>query len=198
MKLSYVFLAAAVMFSAGCGKQERMEAVRLDKLLTEKKAGFTASNAQEKDFVSGVRAWSTSISTDGGGTGARLDQNTAIAQDLAKSAAAVSAQVGVVRQAVYDQPAQKEFVQGVRNTLIGELTRRQRMLQDIRSALQETATAFDGFRQSRDYKGDTYPGGIDKLNRILGSYREPGDAVTDAMTALTEKYNIKDADLGAS
>jgi hypothetical protein len=196
MKLRYCWLVAAVVLSAGCGKEERMEAVRLDKLLTEKKAAFAESNAQEKEFVSGVRSWSTAISTSGGGVGAQLAQNVSIAQDLAKSAASVSAEVGLVRQAVYDQPAQKEFIQGVRNTLIGELTRRQRLLQDIRMALQETATAFQGFQQSRDYKGDTYPAGIDKLNRLMGSYKEPVDAVADAMNALTAKYNIKDADLG--
>jgi hypothetical protein len=198
MKLRYAWLAAAALLSAGCGKEERMEAVRFDKVLIQQKAAFAESNAQEKDFVSGVRSWSTAISTGGGGVGAQLDQNVSIAQDLVKSAAAVSAEVGLVRQAVYDQPVKKEFTQGVRNSLIGELTRRQRFLQDIRSALQETAVAFDGFRQSRDYKGDTYPAGIEKLNRILGSYKEPTDAVGDAVAALTAKYNIKDTDLGAS
>ncbi|SPE37658.1 conserved hypothetical protein [Candidatus Sulfopaludibacter sp. SbA6] len=196
MRLRYGWLVASVLLSFGCGKEERMEAVRFDKLLTQKKAAFAESNAQEKEFVSGVRGWVAAMTANGAGIGTGLEQNASIAQDLAKSAAAVSAQVGLVRQAVYDLPVQKEFIQGVRNTLIGELTRRQRLLQDIRSALQETAAAFDGFRQSRDYKGDTYPAGIDKLTRILGSYKEPGDAVTDAMTALTAKYNIKDADLG--
>ncbi|SPF43103.1 conserved exported hypothetical protein [Candidatus Sulfopaludibacter sp. SbA4] len=196
MKVRYCCLAAAVLLSSGCGKEERMEAIRFDKLLTQKKAAFAESNAQEKEFISGVRGWCEAMTSGGAGLGTQLAQNEAVAQDLAKSAASVSAQVGQVRQAVYDLPIQKEFTQGVRNTLIGELTRRQRLLQDIRSALQESAAAFDGFRQSRDYKGDTYPAGIDKLTRILGSYKEPGDAVTEAVTALTEKYSIKDADLG--
>ena len=196
MKVRYCLLLAAMVFSSGCGKEERMEAVRFDKLLTQKKAGFTESIVQEKEFVSGVRGWCAAMTSGGAGVGAQLDQNATVAQDLAKSAASVSAQVGVVRQAVYDLPIRKEFTQGVRNTLIGELTRRQRLLQEIRSALQETAAAFDGFRQSRDYKGDTYPAGIDKLTRILQSYKEPGDAVAEAVTALTEKYSIKDADLG--
>jgi len=191
------WLAAVVLLFSACGKQERMEAVRLQKILIQKKAGFIESNVQEKEFVSGVRGWCASITADGGGKGVQLDQNASVAQDLAKSAANVSAQVGQVRQAVYDMPVEKEFVKGVRNTLITELTRRQRLLQEIRSALQESAAAFDGFRQSRGYKGDQYPAGIDKLNRILQSYKEPGDAVADAVTALTDKYGIKDAELGA-
>jgi len=196
MKVRYCCVVAAVLLSSGCGKEERMEAVRFDKVLTQKKAAFAESNVQEKEFVSGVRGWCAAMTSGGAGTGAQLDQNASVAQDLAKSAAAVSAQVGLVRQAVYDLPIQKEFTQGIRNTLIGELTRRQRQLQEIRSALKESAAAFDGFRQSRNYKGDTYPAGIDKLTRILGSYKEPGDAVSEAVTALTAKYGITDADLG--
>ena len=197
MKTLFCLLAAAaVLLSSGCGKQERLEAGQLHKELTQKKAGFAAANVQEKDFISGLRGWCGSITTNGAGKGPQLDQNAAVAQDLAKSAAAVSAQVGQVRQAVYDLPVQKEFIKGIRNGLITELTRRQRLLQEIRSALQESATSFDGFRQSREYKGDTYPAGIDKLNRILQSYKEPPDAVGEALSALATKYNLQEGPPG--
>ena len=126
--------------------------------------------------------------------GKELEQNASVAQDLAKSSAAISAVVGQVRQAIYDQSIQAEFPKGVRSTLIGDLTRRQRFLQDVRSALQDSATAFEGFRQSRGYKGETYPAGIDKLTQILQGYHEPGDSVTEAISALTQKYNIKEGE----
>lgn len=188
MKLCLFAALAAIVLSVGCGKEERREAAALNKVLTEQHSGFTSSIANEKDFVSSVRGWCAGITTAGGGRGATLDQNLTVAQDLAKSAAAISAQVGQVRQAVYDLPLQKEFTQGVRSTLIGELTRRQRELQEFRSALQDTATAFDGFRQSRDYKGETYPAGIDKLSQALQRYKEPGDALADALNTLSAKY----------
>jgi hypothetical protein len=196
MKICYCWLAAAMLFVSGCGKEERREAVGFYKVLVEKRAAFAESNALEKGFVDSVRGWCAAITANGAGVAAQLDQNASVAQDLAKSSAAISAQVGQIRQAVYDRPIQKEFAKGVRSTLIGELTRRQRFLQELRAALQDSAAAFEGFRQSRGYKGDTYPAGIDKLTQLLQSYREPGDALAEAVTALTGKYNIKDSDLG--
>src|ERR1051325_9654142 len=100
MKFKYWLLAAAVLLSSGCGKQERLEAGKLHSALTQRKGGFAEANVQEREFISSLRGWCASITTDGAGTGAQLDQNAAVAQDLAKSAAAVSAQVGQVRQAV--------------------------------------------------------------------------------------------------
>jgi hypothetical protein len=191
----YCALLAAVVFSFGCGKAERREAVGFYKVLAEKHAGFIQSNGLEKEFVGSVRSWCAAM-VNGGGRGKQLDQNESVAQDLAKSASAISAQVGQVRQAVYDLPMEEEFTKGVRSTLIGDLTRRQRVLQDFRAALQESAASFASFRQSREYKGDTYPAGIDKLNQILQRYSEPSDSVADATTALTAKYGIKDTDLG--
>ena len=196
MKICYCWVAAAVLLLSACGKQERREAVGMYKVLVEKRAAFAQNNAAEKDFVSSVRGWCTSITAKGGGTGAQLEQNASVAQDLAKSSASISAVVGQVRQGIYDQSIQEEFPKGVRSNLIGELTRRQRFLQEVRSALQDSATAFEGFRQSRGYKGDTYPAGIDKLTQILQGYHEPGDSVNEAISALTAKYNIKEGEPG--
>jgi hypothetical protein len=187
---------AALVFSSGCGKQEKLEAVSFYKVLNEKRAVYEKSNSLEKDFVGSVRGWVTSVTANGGGKGKGLDQNLAISNDLAKSVADISAMVGQLRQAVYDLPLHSEFTQGVRSNMIGELTRRQRLLQDFRGALQECAASFDGFRQSREYKGDSYPAGIDKLTKTLGSYHEPSDVVTEATTALSTKYGLSEKDLG--
>ena len=149
-----------------------------------------------KDLVGSVRSWCEFITANGAGPGAQLNQNVRVARDLAKSTADVSARVGLVRQAVYNQTIQKEFPQGVRNTLIGQLTRRQRFLQEMRAALEDAAKGFESLKQSRDYKGDTYPNAIDKLSQMLQSYKAPGDAVAEAVGALTSKYSIPDAVAG--
>jgi hypothetical protein len=51
---------------------------------------------------------------DGAGRGDQLNQNAAVARDLAKSAAYISTQVGVVRQAIYDEPVKQEYAQSIR------------------------------------------------------------------------------------
>jgi hypothetical protein len=103
-----------------------------------------------------------------------------------------------VRQAVYDQPLHQEFPQSVKSTLITELTRRQRFLQELRATLDDSATGFEALAQSRDYKGDSYPNALGKLTTVMQSYHAPGDSVSDAETALAAKYSIKDADLGTT
>jgi len=86
--------------------------------LTAKKADYAKSFAIEKDFISSARAWCTGITTNGAGHGAELDQNATVATEIAKSAVAVSTQLGQVRQVLDDQPLKEEFTRDVRNTLI--------------------------------------------------------------------------------
>src|SRR5579871_2631098 len=80
----WLLLAGAALFT-GCGKQERIEAVQFAKVLTEKKPDFAAADAIEKDLVKSARAWCAGITTNGAGRGAELDQNAAVAAELAKS-----------------------------------------------------------------------------------------------------------------
>src|ERR1039457_876197 len=56
VKLRYCWLLATVALFSGCGKEERMEAVRLAKTLQQKSADFAAANAMEKDFVASGRS----------------------------------------------------------------------------------------------------------------------------------------------
>jgi hypothetical protein len=196
MKLRCCCLAAAIVLSSGCGKEERREAVGFYKVLVEKRAAFAESNNLEKDFIATARSWCESIVANGSGQGSQLAQNATVARDLAKSVETLSAQIGQVRQPVYNLTFQKEFPQGVRNALITQLTKRQRFLQELRAALDAAAAGFEALGQSRDYKGDSYPNAIGKLTTVLQGYHAPGDAVAEAVTALADKYSIKDADLG--
>ena len=191
----FCLLLAAVAGITGCGKQERIEAVQLAKALTAKKADYASSNAIEKDFVSSARAWCAGITTNGAGRGAELDQNASVATQIAQSAMAVSAQLSQVRQVVDDQPLKAEYPREVRNTLITQLTQRQRLLQDMRALLEQAAPQFLDYRKVKTYVGDTYPDGIGKLNTMLGTYKEPEDAIATALGALKAKYGLSDSEL---
>jgi hypothetical protein len=191
----YCWLLAAVALTAGCGKQERIEAVQFAQVLTGKKADFSSANAIEKDLISNARAWSGGITANGAGRGAELDQNAAVAAELAKNTVAVSSQLSQVRQAIDALPLKEEYPREVRDVLTTALTKRQRALQEMRALLEQSATQFLEFRQSKTYTGDTYPDGIGKLEALLHAYMSPDDAVATAIAALQEKYELKDSDL---
>ena len=188
-------LLPAVVFVSACGREERAEAVRFSKVLEQKRPDFGGANAQEQEFVDGVKSWCGNIIANGAGRGEQLDQNATVANDLAKSAASISAQIGQVRQVVTDESLKKEYIRDVRSNMLEQLSKRQRFLQDIRALLLESAPVFVDFRKNKDYKGDSYPAGIGKLNDALQSYKGPNDAVGKAMTDLKAKYDITDADL---
>jgi hypothetical protein len=195
VKLRYGWLLAAVALFSGCGREERTEAVRLCKTLQQKSADFAGANAMEKEFLASARSWCGSIVENGAGRGDQLSQNAAVAKDLAKSAALISTQVGTVRQAVYDEPIKQEYTQSIRLNLITQLTKRQRSLQEVRALLDDSAPGFLDLKLSPGYKGDSYPGGIPKLDAMLGSYTSPQDLVGEAIKSLKTKYDIQDADL---
>jgi hypothetical protein len=191
----FCLLMAAAACLAGCGKQERIEAVQLARTLNAKKADYASSNTIEKDFVSSARAWCAGIATNGAGRAAELDENAAVATEIAKSAVAVSAQLSQVRQAVDDLPLREEYPKDIRNTLITQLTKRQRTLQDMRALLEQAAPQFLEYRKLKTYAADTYPDGIGKLNTMLGTYKEPDDAIAAALAALKTKYGLSDSEL---
>jgi hypothetical protein len=195
VKLRYCWLLAALALFSGCGKEERIEAVRFSKTLQQKSADFAKANAMEQDFLASARSWCDSIIANGAGRGDQLNQNAAVAKDMAKSAAFISTQVGLVRQAVYDEPIKQEYAQSIRLNLITQLTKRQRSLQEARTLLDESAPSFLDLRLNRDYKGDSYPDSITKLNAVLTAYKSPEDVVAEAIKSLKTKYDIQDADL---
>ncbi len=195
LKSRYVMLLATAVFACGCGKQERLEAVRLSQVLKNNQADFAAANSVEKDFVGNARAWSGDITANGAGHGVQLDQNGIVAAELAKSAIAISAQLGKVRQAVYDIALREEYPQGIRDALITELARRQKQMQDVRAMLEKSVPAFVEYRHSNTYVGDTYPGGVAELGTLLQAYKAPEDAVGTALAGLKTKYKITAAEL---
>jgi hypothetical protein len=194
-KCGLPLLLAVAAYLTGCGKQEHNEAVQLAKALTAKKADYISSNTTERDFVNSARAWCAGITTNGAGRGAELEQNSSVAAQIAKSAVAVSAQLSQVRQAVDDLPLKEEYPREVRNTLITQLTKRQRVLQDMRALLEQSVPQFLDYQKIKTYAGDTYPDGIGKLNTMLGTYKEPEDAIGAALTALKTKYGLTDSEL---
>jgi hypothetical protein len=187
LKFRYWWFLAAVVFASGCGKQERIEAVQLSQVLKKNQANFAAANSVQKDFVNNARAWSGDITANGAGRGVQLDQNATVATELAKSAVAISAQLGQVRQAVYDLPLKEEYPQNVRDTLITQLAKRQRLLQDMRALLEKSVPEFVQYRHSKTYAGDTYPGGIGELDALLQAYKPPEDVVGSALAWISTK-----------
>ncbi|HZT29008.1 MAG TPA: hypothetical protein VFA33_03930 [Bryobacteraceae bacterium] len=190
MTIRYAWLLAVVLFASGCGKAERAEAVRLSKVLTQKQGDFAGANTMEEEFVNGARVWCEGIVTNGAGRGEELNRNASVATVLAKSAADVSTQLGQVRQAVYDQSFQAEYPQSVRTGLISQLTQRQRVLQQLRAFLQQSAKELEQYQQNKSYAGDTYPGVIQQLGALLNAYKAPDDAVGAALAALKTKYRL--------
>jgi hypothetical protein len=191
MKFRYFWpLLAVVFLLTGCGKEEKREATELCNFLQQRQADFAAANAQEKDLFGSTRAWAESIIAQGSGHGRGLEENAASADALANSASAVSGQLSQLRQALSDLQLHKEYPQTVRGNLENQIMQRMKKLQEVRTNLTSSAANFREFAQSRAYKGDSYPGGIDKLNSILGSYSAADEVLAKAVTDLKEKYKI--------
>lgn len=191
----YCLLLAAVASITGCGKQERTEAIQFAKLLTQEKATFASANKAESELVSSARAWCGGITANGAGHGVELDQNATVAAELAKSAVAISSQLSQVRQAIDSQPLKEEYPVEVRDGLITQLTKRQRLLQNMRALSEQSAPQFLAFRHSKTYTGDTYPDQIGKLDALLRSYTAPEDALGTALAALQAKYSLSSSEL---
>jgi hypothetical protein len=191
LKFVHCCLLAASVLLAGCGKEERSEAARLSKALKEKQPNFANANALEKSFVKSARDWAGGITANGSGKGAALDQNAAVAAELAKNAVAIGAELSQVRQAVDDQTLQAEFTKGVRSTLVTQLTKRQRYLQDMRALLEQAGPEFLTYKANKSYAGDLFPGSVGKLDAMLSSYAIPNDDVGTALTALQTQYKFE-------
>jgi chromosome segregation ATPase len=190
----YCLLLAAVALISGCGKQERMEAVQFAKALKAAQADFSGAGKTEKDFVTNARAWSGSITANGAGRGAELDQNASVAAELAKYTVSASSQLSQVRHAIDAQQIKEEFTRGVRDDLTTQLTKRQRRLQDLRALLEQSAPQFLQYKTDKSYKGDSYPDAVAKLDKLLSNYTSPDDAVAAALASLKEKYSLADGE----
>ncbi len=196
MKKSYLFLivAAAAVFS-GCGGAEHEEAVRFAKILNARQADFSNANRTERQLVEKARAWVANITANGAGKAAALDQNAAVAAELLKAAQDVSAGISQVGVPLNELTLQAQFTKDTRSALSTELTKRQRSLQDLRTALEGLGPAFVALKKLPGYKGDTYPGGITALDTMLQNFRIPEDVVQKALTELKTNYGLKPEEL---
>jgi hypothetical protein len=61
--------------------------------------------------------------------------------------------------------------------------------------LDDSAAGFLELGLGHDYKGDSYPGPIPKLNVMLEGSSSPNDVVGEAIQSLKTKYNIQAAEL---
>lgn len=188
-----ICLLAGTTLFIGCGRETHREAVALCQVLEHGQPVYTNANGMERDLVVSTRSWTDTIMTSGAGHGAEVTQNAAVAKELARSADLISTQLGELRKAMNDQPLQKEELQAVRSTINAQISKRQRFLQEIRAVLQDTAAQFETLGQSRAYKGDTYPPGIDRLSQLLQGYHSPEDAVRLAVESLKADYGISGA-----
>jgi hypothetical protein len=195
LKFTHCCLVAAAVLLVGCGKEEHNEAVRLSKALTAKQANFVNASTLEKSFVASARDWAGGIAANGSGKGAALDQNAAVAAELAKNAVAIGAELSEVRQALDDQTLQSDFTKNVRSTLVTQLTKRQRYLQDMRSLLEQAGPEFLTYKANKNYAGDLCPGGIGKLDAMLSSYAIPNDDLGAALAALKEQYKFASGEI---
>lgn len=188
-------VVAVLALTAGCGKQEKLEATAFAKALAGVKSNMAAADAIEKEIVANARAWCGGITGSGAGKGVQLDQNAAVADSLAQSARDASAQISKVRQVIDESKLSDEYPRSVRSTLANRLTARQRLLQDIRALLDDSAAQFRAYRQNKSFAGDTYPEGISKLDGLLSGYKPPDDALGAALAALKSKYNLADSEI---
>jgi hypothetical protein len=195
LKSQYVWFLAAVVLASGCGNQERIESVQLSQVLEQNQAEFAAANSGEKDLINNARAWSGDVTANGPGQGVQLDQDVSVATQLAKSAVDISAQLGQVRQAFYNLSLKQESTQNIRDALISELANRQKILQDIRTMLEQSVPDFVAYRHSKDFKNDTYPVGIQRLDALLQGYKTPADVLGSALSGLKTRYKINGASL---
>jgi hypothetical protein len=194
-KVRFGCLLAAVVWLAACGREERREGASLCKTLSKEQVDLAAVNALEKDLLGSTRSWCDGIVNNGAGKGKELEENAASAKSLAQSAGEVATQLSRVRQVLYDVQLKQEYPQGVRSTFVNQMMKRQKLLQEVRMALDASATGFLDFSRSRAYNGDTYPAAIDKLHALVSGYVGPEDAVGNAIRDLKVKYTLNDVDL---
>jgi hypothetical protein len=187
--LSLCLLATGLLFT-GCGKQAHRDAVALGEILEKNQSGYNNSNGMERDLIAGTRAWTETIMTRGAGRGLELTQNARVAQQLAKSADLISAQLGEFRKSLYDQPLQQETLQTMRTAINAQITKRQKFLQEIRIVLVDTETQFRELTVRLTYRGDTYSVGIDRLAELVQPYHYPEDIVLHTLQSLRLDYGI--------
>ncbi len=183
-------LLASITFFMGCGKQAHREAGVLYQILERNRPAYNNSNGMERDLVASTRTWAEGITTSGAGHGPELGQSATVAKELAHSADVISTQLGELRKVMYDQTLNTEELQAMRSQINTQISKRQQFLQQLRIVLEQTTGEFENLAQSRSYRGDTYPAGIDRIGQLLQTYHSPEDVVRQTMESLKSTYGI--------
>jgi type VI protein secretion system component VasK len=183
-----ILACAALLVLAGCQKDERADAARLTKALTDLQAGATAALTIENEMLNRARPWCAGMTAAGTGHDTELDENTATAADLARQARAANGRWESIRQTLLAQRLRAEVPRNIRAALTAQISKHQAALEQLRAALDDTAAQFKTFAQDRAYTGDTVPPVVTKLDHILGSHDPPTDDVAAALSDLHAKY----------
>jgi hypothetical protein len=181
---------AAMLVLAGCQKDERGDAARLQKALTDLQADATTASTLENDVVNRARPWCAGMTAAGAGHDADLDRNTMVAGDLARQAQTAGDRWEAIRKTLVAQRLRAEYPRSVRSELTGQIAKHQAAIEELRTALDEAATKFKAFAQDRTYNGDTVPPVVTNLDHILGRYDPATDDVTAALNELRSKYGV--------
>jgi hypothetical protein len=71
---------------------------------------------------------------------------------------------------------------------MGDFSKRQRFLHELKTLLENSAPGFRQLAEQRSYQGDSFPGGLDKLNSMVVGYDVREGTLDEAITKLQEKY----------
>jgi hypothetical protein len=180
-----------LLLLAACGGREKQEAVRLSQTLTASKDGFAKVNASENEFLTATRSWCSGIVTSGAGKAADLDAKAEGALALSKASTTVSADIGAFSKTLSAITLEMEPTRAVRAGLLDQLANRQRSLYEMKVLLDESAPALRSLRDNKEYKGDSFPAPVGKLNDKLLNYRVREGLLDDAVAELKERYKLE-------
>jgi hypothetical protein len=186
----YAILPFLILLAA-CGNKERDEAVLLSKTLNEKKPEFAKVNAMENDFLSAAKSWCSPIVTSGAGKQGDVAVLADTGVQLGESATTVSTSIGAFRKSLADMSLMQEGTASIRSSVVDLLANRQRSLYELKTLLDASAVALRSMSKEKDYKPDSFPDEISKLNDKLLSYRVREGILDDALTQLKEKYELE-------
>jgi hypothetical protein len=179
---------AAMLVLAGCQKDERGDAARLEKALTDVQADATAASTLENDVVNRARPWCGGMAAAGAGHDADLDRNTTMAGDFARQAQTASDRWEAIRKTLAAQRLRAEHPRSVRSNVTAQISKHLAALEELRTSLADAVTQFKAFAQDRTYSGDTVPPVVTNLDHILGRYDPASDEVTAALSELRTRY----------
>jgi hypothetical protein len=156
--------------------------------LTALEADAGAASTIENEMLNRARPWCAGMTAAGTGHDAELESNIAAGAEFARLAQTANDRWDSIRKALAAEHLRAEYPRNLRSNLTAQIAKHQAALQELRAALDDTATQFKAFAQDRTFTGDTVPPAVTKLDHILGSYEPPADDIATALSELHTKY----------